>query len=149
MEITDPRPLLDAIDMTELERCLGYLPFTSEKQQSKVETVYSEPYGMEDLNDPESGVVKIEEAGPQSSVASGEPPTNINIIQGKPLILGDFIDTDAVGPTLHPRDATNTVPRSFPPPSSPAILAMRVSVRTAWSTSCQSSDPACSLERTS
>jgi hypothetical protein len=149
MEITDPRPLLDAIDMTELERCLGYLPFTSVRRQSKVETVYSEPYGMEDLDDPESGVVKTEEAGPQSSVASAEQPTSINIIQGQSLILGDFIDTDAVGPTFHSRDATNAVPRSFLPTSSPAILAMRVSVRTAWSTSCQSSDPACSLERTS
>ncbi|GAM37913.1 hypothetical protein TCE0_033r08236 [Talaromyces pinophilus] len=99
MEITDPRPLLDAIDMTELERCLGYLPFTSERRQSKVETVYSEPYGMEDLDDPESGVVKTEEAGAQSSVASGEQPTSINIIQGKPLILGDFIDTDAIIPS--------------------------------------------------
>lgn len=103
MEITDPRHLLDAIDMTELERCLRYLPFTSEKLQQKAKTVYSEPCGMEDLDDAESGVVKAEEAGPPSSVSSGHPSTSTNIIQGKPLILGDFIDTDAVGPSRSTR----------------------------------------------
>jgi hypothetical protein len=100
MEITDPRPLLDAIDMTELERCLGYLPFASEKPQSKAETVYSEPYGTADSVGPSSGTSKTEEARPPISAISGEPPATANIIRGKPLILGDFIDTDAVWSTL-------------------------------------------------
>ncbi|KAI2694767.1 hypothetical protein CBS147372_9606 [Penicillium roqueforti] len=99
MEITDPRPLLDAIDITELERCLGYLPFANEEPQSQAETVFSEPYGIEVSDGPSSGTSKADAASPASSAAPGETPTSANIIQGKPLILGDFIDTDAIIPS--------------------------------------------------
>ncbi|KAK6373587.1 hypothetical protein LTS17_008079 [Exophiala oligosperma] len=107
MKITDPRPLLDAIDMTELQRCLGYLPFPSERVPSKaVETVYAEPYGISNSGAPSSGTSGTDEVTIPSPAVSGESPpiaitttTAPKIIQGKPLVLGDFIDTDAIIPS--------------------------------------------------
>ena len=93
MEITDPRELLDAIDLGRLEKYLGYLPFENESFNSQETIQYSEPYGadQDQASDEPGSADTVPE--PQMGAVSGQK------IKGRVIRLGDFIDTDAVSIT--------------------------------------------------
>jgi 3-isopropylmalate dehydratase small subunit len=91
MIVTDPTPLLDAIDLNRLEEILGT------KTEAKASIRYVEPAAQETRPKP----IPTEEPPQQTK----EQPTDLStspssdkIISGKVQTLGDFIDTDALAP---------------------------------------------------
>jgi hypothetical protein len=96
MNITDPKEFLEEIDMDILRDYLGYIPFEiapSEKTRCKIQ--FSEPY---------SAISNGEETHTTREAIS-QPPGEIKgattqVIKGRVLRLGDFIDTDAVSREL-------------------------------------------------
>jgi hypothetical protein len=113
MTISDPRPLLEAIDPAYLLDCLSYQPLVTERPETEAKQQpisYSEPYGVDSEAqeqvasqrppDPED---KMMEDGGDASIAAGDGQDRID---GRVLRLGDFIDTDAVS-SLSPHKSTS------------------------------------------
>ena len=88
MRISDPKDLLKAINLSYLEKCLGYSPFDNGRPGSIKELTYDEPYGEECIRGSAEPV--------STSSVTEEGSREFEIITGKVLALGDFIDTDAV-----------------------------------------------------
>jgi aconitase A len=99
MTVSDPRPLLEAIDPAYLQECLGYQPFlkADEPEIKQQSFSYSEPYGTdgEEQVKTQKAPEPVEDDGP-SAAGTGQPRSAADVIDGKVLLLGDFIDTDAV-----------------------------------------------------
>jgi 3-isopropylmalate dehydratase small subunit len=87
MEVTDPQPLLDEIDLKRLEELLGKTPEASSS------VTYVHP-GFELRQAESSQSIEEETTVPTKSVADNKTST----IHGKVQVLGDFIDTDALAP---------------------------------------------------
>jgi 3-isopropylmalate dehydratase small subunit len=115
MTISDPRPLLEAIDPAYLLDCLDYQPLVKEgpETEAKQQSIsYSEPYCIDSEKqeqvasqsppDPED---KTMEDGGDAPIAAGDGRDRID---GRVLPLGDFIDTDAVSP-LSPHKSTKSL----------------------------------------
>jgi hypothetical protein len=100
MKITDPRELLDAIDLDKLQEYLGYQPFEHEDDNSQNSLQYVEPFGTDEdepqiaTGDHASHTQEGETNVNTNSQGSGESPGEV--ITGHTMRLGDFIDTDAV-----------------------------------------------------
>ena len=113
MKVTDPGPLLDAIDIQRLHDYLN--PGVQLDSPSKVE--YVEPGARatashESREPNQSGADKVtpldselhrqvdplSEPGEPARSAEGESPPLSSTIRGKVQLLGDFIDTDALAP---------------------------------------------------
>lgn len=158
MQITDPRPFLESIDPAYLQKCVGYQPlgFESGSEQQQ-ELAYSEPYGVKEENIdcnkpvPLARNTRANGASTNVSVSAGSSPEEL--IDGKVLLLGDFIDTDAVSRcTLRPH--VLCTPRNRRLLTISCLMSNRSSRRNssqatqqtnhwayiAWSTSCQISD---------
>ncbi|KAI0425598.1 hypothetical protein F5Y09DRAFT_94947 [Xylaria sp. FL1042] len=122
MKITDPQSLLDRLNPDELTKYLLYNPIKDspdilekfhlqgedEPGATAVEggnIPYYEPYGTdaeEDTSSSETDSLSLPSTA--SSPVQDHFPTNLNpnsaeIIKGKVMRLGDFIDTDAIIPT--------------------------------------------------
>ncbi|KAI1426361.1 hypothetical protein F5Y12DRAFT_784069 [Xylaria sp. FL1777] len=122
MKITDPQPLLDQLDPEELTKYLLYNPIKDfpdvlEKYHLQNEhehgeaaaqadsIPYSEPYGT-DAEEHKATAEPVPVSVPsavspsvQDQPPTGSEPTSTEIIKGKVMRLGDFIDTDAIIPT--------------------------------------------------
>ncbi|KAI1349419.1 hypothetical protein F5Y01DRAFT_327484 [Xylaria sp. FL0043] len=123
MKITDPQPLLDRLNTDELTKYLMYNPIKDspdilEKYHLQGENdpgtiaaeagniPYYEPYGTDAEEDTSSS--SESDAWSLPSTASSpvqdhfpmhSDPSSAEIIKGKVMRLGDFIDTDAIIPT--------------------------------------------------
>ncbi|KAK4946094.1 hypothetical protein LTR10_014896 [Elasticomyces elasticus] len=101
MTICDPKPLLEAIDAAYLQKCLGYQPSTmSDEPRSQRQSMpYLEPYGADGAEHCESQ----EQPGPEkknpATERTGQQGSAADVINGRVLVLGDFIDTDAIIPS--------------------------------------------------
>jgi hypothetical protein len=125
MKITDPQPLLDKLDLGELTKYLRYNPIKDspailKKFHLEAEgepnsraaggsIVYCEPYGIDAETDGRFPYNEVEQLDAQaesltlkntisqeSTSISASDHTSRDIIKGKVMRLGDFIDTDAV-----------------------------------------------------
>lgn len=101
MTITDPKPLLDAIDLSKLQEILGRKSLPSPGLK------YVEPgIGETSKSEPESDLSKPqlpsqpakEDFQLKSHATDGEDNAPSRIIKGRVQSLGDFIDTDALAP---------------------------------------------------
>lgn len=98
--MTDPTKLLALIDMDLLERYLGYQPFADVEVRPRSGVIqYSEPYGRDPEFDDRAEDGNSESPGPASEEGSTTDSVE-QVISGKVLRLGDFIDTDAVSETI-------------------------------------------------
>lgn len=85
------------IDKNILERYLEYEPFDTAPLVNQPKVNYSEPYGADNSSDLE---IAINDNPENTRIESGKSlieDTSHNLINGRILRLGDFIDTDAVG----------------------------------------------------
>ncbi|KAF2098861.1 aconitase family protein [Rhizodiscina lignyota] len=90
MEITDPKPLLDEVDIARLESILGRKP------SGATEVKYVEPGTAAKEPGSERGE-KFQATLPTSVTADTSSSEN-NVVKGKVITLGDFVDTDAIIP---------------------------------------------------
>ncbi|TVY33726.1 putative aconitate hydratase, partial [Lachnellula cervina] len=114
MKTTDPKPLLDDLDLHRLESLLRPAPPPSKHNAAKKHPTYEEPAGSasnpspstESKNPPDPQTQESSPTGtpntntaatttPLPEIPSSEPRNPSRIIRGKVQILGDFIDTDA------------------------------------------------------
>lgn len=93
MKITDPKCLLDGIDMERLEEILGASesPTTSPVQ-------YVEPAQVGSAESTETEQESVQQP-PGIATVSSPGTRRIRRIRGKAQVLGDFIDTDALAPS--------------------------------------------------
>lgn len=98
MKIADPRPLLDAINLKYLEECLGYQPFDNKSTEVEFNMSYDEPYGEETTNAVE-GRDEPTQDEPGTASQTTVSHASANVLRGKALVLGDFVDTDAIIPS--------------------------------------------------
>ncbi|KAI0392697.1 hypothetical protein F5Y17DRAFT_477390 [Xylariaceae sp. FL0594] len=125
MQITDPQPLLDKLDLDELVRLLRYNPIkdsasllkkfrledeggVEEKASAEEPKIaYSEPYGTDvekERQQPSDGNMETRLPPLNQAAVMGDVPITASdgaskdIIKGKVLRVGDFIDTDAIIP---------------------------------------------------
>jgi hypothetical protein len=97
MQITDPKSLLDELDLDRLQAVLG----RSSKTFAKRPLTYEEPSGfkksMNAASVQESNQTsQSSNVDPSSKDEALEPSKTYEIIRGRIHTLGDFIDTDAV-----------------------------------------------------
>ena len=110
MEITDPRELLEMVDLGALKSVLGRRPIDDMTYTASAEIQYLEPFGRDgaEQQSPRNSVA----ANPSSSVEEQETPLSQvskaskltqnspnrveRIVSGKALVMGDFINTDAI-----------------------------------------------------
>ncbi|KAI0517225.1 hypothetical protein F5B22DRAFT_603781 [Xylaria bambusicola] len=122
MRITDPQPLLDQLNLDELTKYLAYNtikddpavlekfhlederePGTAAEKVSDIS--YYEPYGTdteENRSPLETGLISLPDTTPslmQDQFSIKPDLKGAEIIKGKVMRLGDFIDTDAIIPT--------------------------------------------------
>jgi hypothetical protein len=103
MEITNPAPLLDAIDMSRVDLILGKQLALDDNHE---QVVYTEPgpdgTNPSKLNTPSSKEPTSEEIATCGVPAKPAEPNaaadSSNIVSGKIQLLEDFIDTDALAP---------------------------------------------------
>lgn len=102
MNVSDPRPLLQAIDPAYLRECLGYQPFSmADESDIKQQSIsFSEPFGT----DGEEQVKTQKAPDPADAddphtAGSVQPQSTADMVNGRVLLVGDFIDTDAVSRT--------------------------------------------------
>ncbi|KAI8629515.1 aconitase iron-sulfur domain-containing protein [Xylariaceae sp. FL1651] len=99
MEITNPAPLLDAIDTDRLDQILGRHARDDRRAE---EPVYVEPGSAtgEKVEETVHAPKKTEPTIEKGKEAAILPSTNSShVVSGKVHILGDFIDTDALAPS--------------------------------------------------
>jgi hypothetical protein len=100
MKITDPRELLDAIDLDQLQKFLGYQPLGPDSTIPQESLQYVEPFGADtDEQQTVAGDHASHEQAPQQNVETTSEDVKEapgEVIKGRALRLGDFIDTDAV-----------------------------------------------------
>jgi hypothetical protein len=99
MQICDPQELLDLVDRDILEQYLGYQPFECEPVNNQLEVHFSEPYGTDNTNSVADASIIEDSKTAEDKPESQEPVASANsheVLKGKILRLGDFIDTDAV-----------------------------------------------------
>ncbi|KAI1295807.1 hypothetical protein F5Y03DRAFT_387354 [Xylaria venustula] len=123
MRITDPQPLLDQLNHEELTKYLLYNPikdspdvlekFHLENEQdpeviaAHTDSIsYYEPYGTDaeaDISSSEADTVSMPSTPTSPTIQHQFPihsgPNTGEVIKGKVMRLGDFIDTDAIIPT--------------------------------------------------
>jgi 3-isopropylmalate dehydratase small subunit len=93
MEMTDPKEFLDEIDVGKLKEILQRRPIDNAKSTSKEIIHYQEPFGL----DNDEGASKSLKAPLSPTQASNNHPNSAQaVIEGKALVVGDFIDTDAI-----------------------------------------------------
>ena len=98
MRITDPRPLLEAISLEHLEYCLGYQPFNTSHPEADSKLSYNEPFGIE-AQDMVASLDSATQESLEPAAKVATSPRTANVVQGKALVLGDSIDTDAIIPS--------------------------------------------------
>lgn len=101
MSITDPKPLLDAIDLSKLQEILGHKSLLSPGlkyvEPGMGQTSTSKPESM--LGEPQMTSQPAEEdILLKSQVTDSEDSMPMMMIKGRVQRLGDFIDTDALAP---------------------------------------------------
>lgn len=110
MYMTDPRPFLDQLDLEKLHDVLARRPLDNE-MNTHVSTIhYREPYGI----DTQTGTKDNDHTAESKTQASLEAehhvesskPASKEVITGKALVVGDFIDTDAIIPSKFLATAT-------------------------------------------
>jgi len=98
MKITDPKPLLDELDLNRLNHLLR----PNSKKSVKRGPTYEEPSSSVSTSNDTASVSKPQETSSNSTVAApptedaSQPLESTDIIRGRVQKLGDFIDTDAV-----------------------------------------------------
>ncbi|KAI1617378.1 hypothetical protein EDD36DRAFT_454669 [Exophiala viscosa] len=85
MKVTDPTPLLDAIDMNKVREMLG---LKTSEQEALEEPLYVEP-GAQEVSPQQST---------SSKKATATPASPSSLISGRVYLLPDFVDTDALAP---------------------------------------------------
>lgn len=123
MTVTDPQELLDKLDSDELIKYLSYNPIKDTpavlekfhlegEMESSVaaaresDITYYEPYGTDAEDDTSSSegdsmsLPSTASSPVQQQFAINAEPKPAEIIQGRVMRLGDFIDTDAVSPPV-------------------------------------------------
>ena len=88
MEMSDPRELLEMVDMEALKSVLGRRPIDDMTCTAPSEIQYFEPFGRDGA----------EQESPTDSLPadSSSSVREHQIVAGKALVMGDFIDTDAI-----------------------------------------------------
>lgn len=86
MQVTDPKPFLEALDMDFIRDILGRRAHDNELVRQPDPPTYSEPPGG-DLG---------EENSNENSDNNASTVSLSKVLEGRVLVLGDFIDTDAV-----------------------------------------------------
>ncbi|KAL2002036.1 hypothetical protein VTN02DRAFT_760 [Thermoascus thermophilus] len=95
MRITDPRKLLDSIDLDRWQRLKGTKPLTMPSNGSPV---YVEPSGSSDSQPDSQNPIPSN----ATSVEKGDVGSaGKDMLKGKVQRLGDFIDTDALAPAQY------------------------------------------------
>lgn len=86
MQVTDPKPYLEGLDMNFVRDILGRRACDNELVESSDPPSYSEPPGGNFGDD----------SGTENNGGHVATVSLSKVVQGKVLTLGDFIDTDAV-----------------------------------------------------